>query len=352
MRLYPLLFVVTLTIAPIMAGASDYYVATTHLNVRTGPGTKYSVSYTLQKGDKVELLSKADAWYEIRFKGKTGFAYFEYLAFSKTVSGSDSFDLGRIVDILLVASYASLALFLLFFLRRNKRSRDISEYVAWRSSKANVKIDSYTEAVRKTNLSLDSGRGTESERDLVKKLARSGMPLNRIFHDLYIEERKGKFCQIDVVVMTDAGIVVVEVKAFSGWIYGSGNQRQWTQSLAHGKDKYRFYNPIMQNEKHIRVLRRKLNQYGEFPFYSVVVFYGDCELKQIEFVPRGAYIAKSERILEVFDTIRKNPPVQYANEDEFILIFQEAVTNGSVERNQKQHVENIRDMLGTDRVFD
>lgn len=57
--------------------------------------------------------------------------------------------------------------------------------------------------------------------------------------------------QIDVVVATNVGIIVFEVKDYSGWIYGNGNQQKWTQVLSHGREKYRFYNPILQNRSHI-----------------------------------------------------------------------------------------------------
>ena len=83
------------------------------------------------------------------------------------------------------------------------------------------------------------------------------MPAHVIFHDLYVEKHKGYFSQIDLVVVTEVGIIVFEVKDYSGWLFGSGNQSQWTQVLAYGKQKYRFYNPIMQNNKHVTELRKQ-----------------------------------------------------------------------------------------------
>ena len=81
-------------------------------------------------------------------------------------------------------------------------------------------------------------RGTDSERDLVLKLLKHGIPAQTIFHDLYVTKSNGEFSQIDVVVATKVGLLVFEVKDFSGWIYGSGNQSQWTKVLAYGKQKY------------------------------------------------------------------------------------------------------------------
>ena len=57
----------------------DYYRATADLNVRTGAGTKYSILFTLQKGDEVEVLSKKGNWFNIKHHDKIGYAYSKYL---------------------------------------------------------------------------------------------------------------------------------------------------------------------------------------------------------------------------------------------------------------------------------
>ena len=83
-------------------------------------------------------------------------------------------------------------------------------------------------------------RGTSSERDLVLTLLKKGIPSLTIFHDLYVERPGGNYSQIDLVVATKVGIIVFEVKDYSGWIFGDGRYTQWTQVLAYGKQKYRF----------------------------------------------------------------------------------------------------------------
>jgi hypothetical protein len=196
-----------------------------------------------------------------------------------------------------------------------------------------------------------SRRGTRTERDLVLKLLKYGIPAQAIFHDLYVKKANGDFSQIDLVVATKVGIIVFEVKDYSGWIFGNGQHTQWTQVLAYGKTKYRFYNPIMQNNKHIGDLRNQLKQFKNIPFYSVVVFYGDCVLKEISFVPNGTFIVKSKRVLEVMKIIMNNESAQYTDKFEVIRVLREAVQNGDNIETQAQHIENIKDMLGKHRVF-
>lgn len=203
----------------------------------------------------------------------------------------------------------------------------------------------------KTVTSLN--RGTKSERHLVLQLLKHGIPAQTIFHDLCIEKKNGEFSQIDIVVATTEGIIIFEVKDYSGWIFGNGNYSHWTKVLAYGKKKYRFYNPIKQNKNHIETLRNQLRQFENIPFFSIIVFYGDCELKEINFVPKGTFLVKFPRIFEVLKLIKtNNVAAPYTNKKEIVGILKQAVLKGESLSNQEKHIENINDMLGKDRIFD
>ncbi|MDR1230484.1 MAG: NERD domain-containing protein [Spirochaetaceae bacterium] len=67
-------------------------------------------------------------------------------------------------------------------------------------------------------------RGTKTEKNLVLKLLKNGIPAQTIFHDLYVKKSNGEFSQIDLVVTTKVGIIVFEVKDYNGWIFGKGNK--------------------------------------------------------------------------------------------------------------------------------
>ena len=84
-------------------------------------------------------------------------------------------------------------------------------------------------------------RGTNSELYLILQLLKRGTPPITIFHDLIIKKDNDEFSQIDLVLVTSEGIIVFEVKDFSGWIYGSGNNTNWTKVLSYGRKKYKFY---------------------------------------------------------------------------------------------------------------
>ena len=189
-------------------------------------------------------------------------------------------------------------------------------------------------------------RGTYSERNLVLKLLKSGIPSQTIFHDLYVKKDSKNYSQIDLVVATKVGILVFEVKDYSGWIFANGSPK-WTQVLAHGKQKYKFYNPIMQNNSHIADLRKQLKQFENIPFYSIIVFYGNCVLKEVGHVPYGTFIIKPGSVRELInDILRKAEPAKYSDKYEIIRVLNEAVKNGESKEIQIQHIENIRNKFG------
>lgn len=115
-------------------------------------------------------------------------------------------------------------------------------------------------------------RGEESERKVILNLLKEGINPKAIFHDLYIQKPNREYTQIDVAVATKAGIIVFEVKDYSGWIFGNEHQKYWTQILAFGKEKHRFYNPVMQNYGHIQAIRIASIVSNPSSIYSLGIF--------------------------------------------------------------------------------
>ncbi|RXR18264.1 NERD domain-containing protein [Flavobacterium amnicola] len=218
-------------------------------------------------------------------------------------------------------------------------------YYTFKKDKDNLEINQF-------ETDLGPKRGTVSERALVSKLSQYGIPSQTIFHDLYLKKYYGKYSQIDLVVPTKVGILVFEVKDYSGWIFGTGYKPQWAQILNYGRDKYYFYNPILQNAKHIDDLKKQLKQFENIPFYSIIVFYGNCSLKEINFVPNNTFVVKSGRVLEVVEKILSESILaNYSNKREIVNLLEQAVKNGENNEVILQHSKNINDMLGKERVY-
>lgn len=239
--------------------------------------------------------------------------------------------------------FITVAIIAFFTIAISRRTRKRSNYDFEHFLESEKRRREQLEIVTKPN------RGTSSERDLVLKLLNYGIPAQIIFHDLYLRKRSGNYAQIDLVVPTTAGIVVFEVKDYSGWIYGNGNNSQWTQVLSYGSQKYRFYNPIKQNYSKVQELRKLI---GNVPFFSVIVFSGNCELRDITFVPEGTYVVREERVLEVMRIIQAKEPIQYPDKHKVVRILKQAVENGAQKEVEQEHIEKVTDLLGKHRVLD
>lgn len=171
-------------------------------------------------------------------------------------------------------------------------------------------------------------RGEYSERDLIYRLVKGGIPASTIFHDIYVPY-KGGYAQIDLVVPTNVGVFVFEVKDYSGWIFGNGIHEKWTQVLAYGQEKHTFYNPIKQNERHMEALKSALPQFQNIPFFSVIVFYGSSEIKKLSNVPENCRVAYPNQVVSlVKGSIESLLPAPYTDKWEVMRLLKTAMYNG------------------------
>jgi hypothetical protein len=92
--------------------------------------------------------------------------------------------------------------------------------------------------------------------------------------------------QIDHILVSSAGVFVIETKHYSHWLFADSKSRQWTQVLAGGK-KFQFQNPLQQNYKHLKVVQSLLGFIAHDAFYPVVVFTGSAKFKTSK--PEGVF---------------------------------------------------------------
>jgi hypothetical protein len=83
--------------------------------------------------------------------------------------------------------------------------------------------------------------------------------------------------EIDSVMVTRFGLVVIETKHFSGTLIGHVEQDQWTLQFKHHKRN--LYSPIRQNQTHIYALNKALPQYKQVPKFSLIVVDEACTLQ-------------------------------------------------------------------------
>lgn len=173
-------------------------------------------------------------------------------------------------------------------------------------------------------------RGTRAERRLIIKMLRNNVDPKTIFHDLYVRRRNLEFSQVDLVVVTPQGLIAIEVKDYSGWIFGNEYQRSWTQVLNYGQDKYRFYNPIMQNSGHISALREQSQQFDSLPIFNVVLFTRRCRLKNVSYKSSYTYVGYTSDIMSIIKWVESFGNFYYKDKKEISRILSCAVKRGDV----------------------
>lgn len=89
------------------------------------------------------------------------------------------------------------------------------------------------------------------------------------FEGLIVRDERGT-TEIDEVIVTPAGVFVIEKKDFNAWIFGNKDDEYWTASYPN-RETYRFQNPLRQNYRHIKALESVL-RVSRSVMSSVVAF--------------------------------------------------------------------------------
>lgn len=167
--------------------------------------------------------------------------------------------------------------------------------------------------------------------------------------NVYIPKPGEQTTELDVVMIFKKGIIVLESKNYSGWIFGDATSKMWMQTLplAKGKSfKKRFYNPILQNKGHIDNLKKLLNR--DVPIFSLIVFSERCTLKK---VPENTNNTKIINRYNITATVRKicesNPDV--IDSKEVHDIYRELYQYSQVDEQTKQ--KHINDIKNTHKYY-
>lgn len=91
--------------------------------------------------------------------------------------------------------------------------------------------------------------------------------------------------QVDHILVSRFGVFVIETKNYKGWIFANAKQQNWTQVLFHYR--FKFQNPLFQNDRHVRAVQGFLDFLPPGAVKSVVVFTGVAEFKTE--IPQGVF---------------------------------------------------------------
>src|SRR5699024_5436624 len=155
---------------------------------------------------------------------------------------------------------------------------------------------SYQSATQHTYFQTMLDKGHRGEYQLYRTLEQLSIP-KIIFANLYIPREDGTTTEVDLLMVTQYGIFVFEMKNYSGWVFGKENQKYWTQTFPNGK-KYKFFNPVWQNQAHVNAVAEWLQIEDKSLVKSWIVFGDKCRLKNVKVTNEDIHISKQHHFLE------------------------------------------------------
>lgn len=163
--------------------------------------------------------------------------------------------------------------------------------------------------------------------------------VSRILTNVYLPKGNGETTEIDLIYIHETGIYVLESKNYSGWIFGDEKNKYWMQTLKNGQ-KQRFYNPIWQNNTHIKYLM-KILKVDESLIKSIIVFSERCTIKKIEVNSVNIKVINRFELKKTIDKLIDNSPKVF-EEGKIIELYYElkqyTCVNDKVKEN---HIEQI-----------
>ena len=174
-------------------------------------------------------------------------------------------------------------------------------------------------------------KGEYGEEKIIKLLGGTIRGEQYLINNLIIQDGSGWSTQIDHIFINSNGVYVIETKNLSGRIYGNENQKQWTQVLNYGEEKHSIYNPVIQNELHIKKLVEATNT--KLPIKSMVVFVQD----NIEYINAPNVYTTYGMIKEI-----SNPNGNHVTVEQMEYLYNQLFLMKVNQINDEEHVENLK----------
>ncbi len=142
--------------------------------------------------------------------------------------------------------------------------------------------------------------------------------------------------QIGHIIVSKFGVFVIETKNYAGWIFGSAQQKMWTQKFP--RSSRQFQNPLHQNYKHARTLGDLLGLEDD-AMHSLIVFVGDSVFK----TPMPENVTKSGNYIRFIKS--KISPIL---SDEQVTKILDQIQPGRLKpslKTNREHTQHVHDIL-------
>ena len=209
--------------------------------------------------------------------------------------------------------------------------------VAYWYENTQYKKSSYGKQSKKSFLQIINNQGARGEYRTSQILETATFE-NKLLFNCYIPNRSGDKTELDIIMISTKGIYVVENKNYSGWIFGDEQSKNWCETLK-GK-KFFFYNPVKQNESHIKNLEKILN-IGEDKYISLITFNKNAILKKVKTESPKLYVKKYEELKKFIKEQEKYSDI--LQHEEIEEIYKRLLPGTQLNDEEKQeHIERIK----------
>jgi len=183
---------------------------------------------------------------------------------------------------------------------------------------------------------LFSSKSEHTEDSVTRALSELG-PHYIIFTNLIVSKNGYiKTTEVDHLVISAFGIFCIETKSHSGSIYGSAINKEWNQYL--GEKTFHFYNPIFQNETHVKALSHLLSHKLKAKIHNYVVFPNTEKVR----VNSGLVFESTDKLIQALNKHRR---MVYGQEDLTEIAHILAKYTHRYEQLRDKHARNVHAYL-------
>ena len=155
-----------------------------------------------------------------------------------------------------------------------------------------------------------------------------------VLKDIYVDGSHG-VQQIDIIAVTEKGVLVIEKKTYIGLIVGKAFDKQWTVVVGWGKKKFSMKNPHHQNYGHIQALCEKFPKLKD-KFIDLVIFGNNAKMG--DRIPEGTICDRD------FKKFYRNRPTRLTPAEIEAIAQNIASLNADRARLKAMHKEKIKGM--------
>ena len=184
----------------------------------------------------------------------------------------------------------------------------------------------YMILARRYNI-LNSGRnGEKNLYKAVKKLEGN----NIIFVNLPIRYKRGR-SEVDMLIISPKGVVIIEVKNHSGTISGNWKSEKWVQQKFYRKGKttsIEMDNPIKQMRRQRDIVKSIFNAAGEDVWVDTVLFFSNPSVRLKLNLRENDYVCLGTReLMRFLSEYKSGRTISKAQMEKYANILDDAMAN-------------------------